>query len=216
MSMITHDTYQRYLAALLEGRRVVCASIVEGLIKDGITMRSLYADLFHVSMYEIGTLWEQNRISVATEHLCTAITESLLGIVYPQVFSATRVGRSAVISCVANEYHQLGGKMVADIMEMHGWDTVFFGANTPLPGLLEAVQARRPDVVGLSFSVYYNLGALLDTVETLSNCIPGLPIWVGGQGFSVASHAFIHSLENVHYIPSLEVLEKELEAMSSP
>jgi methanogenic corrinoid protein MtbC1 len=212
--MITKAIYDRYLSALLEGNRAACAIIVESLVRDGIKMRTLYVDMFHTSMYQIGRLWEQNKISVATEHMCTAITESLLGIAYPQIFSVKRVGKSAVVSCVANEHHQLGAKMVADIMELHGWDTMFVGANTPLPSLLDTLARKRPDVVGLSFSVYFNLSSLLDTVEAIKNNHPRIPIWVGGQGFSLANKRFLDSLEHVHYIPSLEILERELEAMS--
>lgn len=38
----------------------------------------MYQDLVQRSLYEVGELWERGHVSVATEHLATAITESLL------------------------------------------------------------------------------------------------------------------------------------------
>ena len=66
-----------------------------------------------------------------TEHLATAISESLLNLTYPRLFAQPRNGKSAVVTCVSNEYHQIGGKMVADIFELNGWRGHFLGANMP-------------------------------------------------------------------------------------
>ena len=93
-----------------------------------------YNNLFQKSLYRVGELWESNRISVAKEHLATAITEGLLNLVYPKLFEPEqyRKGRTILISCTANEFHQIGGKMVADVCELNGWDSHFLGANTPV------------------------------------------------------------------------------------
>ena len=43
-----------------------------GLIPD------IYRDVFQDALYEIGTLWETNQISVAEEHMGTAITQYVM------------------------------------------------------------------------------------------------------------------------------------------
>ncbi len=95
-------------------------------------LKSLYMDLFQRSLYAVGELWELNKISVAREHLATAITESLLNLVYPRLFENTPTGKKVVVSCAANELHQIGGKIVADFFELNGWESHFLGANTPV------------------------------------------------------------------------------------
>ena len=109
----TDDAYARYLEALLIGDRRRCREQFETWLAAGTPVRTIYQDLVQRSLYEVGALWEQGRVSVATEHLATAITESLLNLVYPWLFSQPHLGRSAVVTCAANEYHQIGGKMVA-------------------------------------------------------------------------------------------------------
>ncbi|MCA1785919.1 MAG: cobalamin-dependent protein, partial [Desulfobacteraceae bacterium] len=162
--MITETLYQQYLALLLDGNRRECARIVQQLLDRDIDIQTLYNDLFQKSMYEVGRLWEFNRISVAKEHLVTAITEGLLNLVYPRLFEKVFVDsqneKKVVISCAANEFHQVGGKMVADIFELNGWDSQFLGANTPVDHMLAHIQDEKPDLVGLSVSVYFNMPAL--------------------------------------------------------
>jgi hypothetical protein len=51
-----------------------------------VQVKSLYKDLFQKSLYRVGEVWEFNRISVAREHLATAITEGFLNLIYPMLF----------------------------------------------------------------------------------------------------------------------------------
>ncbi len=154
---IENELYQTYLASLLTGDKKACLNIVTTLLEDKIEIRQLYTDLFQKSMYRVGELWERNEISVAREHLATMITENMLSVTYPHLFTGLQSAKKAIISCTANEYHQLGGKMVADIFELHGWDAHFLGANTPVEELLKFIDEIQPDLIGLSLAVYFNI-----------------------------------------------------------
>ncbi len=65
--MIDEKLYRNYFQALLAGRRAQCRDIAQTLIDKQIAIKMLYSDLFQRSMYEIGELWENNRITVANE-----------------------------------------------------------------------------------------------------------------------------------------------------
>jgi methanogenic corrinoid protein MtbC1 len=206
--------YAHYLEALLAGDRHRCRELFEGLLDGGVDLRTLYQDLVQRSLYEVGTLWERGRASVATEHLATAITESLLNLVYPRLFSQPRIGKSAVVSCSANEHHQIGGKIVADTFELNGWRGYFLGANTPPADLLDLIREKRPDVVALSLTVYFNLEALLQTAAAVRAAFPAVPILVGGQAFRHGGRERAEQIERVHYLPSLAELESWMRTQS--
>ena len=208
--MITEALYQKYLALLLDGNRRACAKLVQQLLEEDIDIKTLYADLFQKSMYEVGRLWEFNRISVAKEHLVTAITEGLLNLVYPRLFEKasgdSRNEKKVVISCAANEFHQVGGKMVADIFELNGWDSQFLGANTPLDQMLAHIQDEKPDLVGLSVSVYFNMPALKSGLEAIRGNFLHLDVMVGGQAFNWGGTEIIKQYSGTAYVPSLDRL----------
>ncbi len=210
------EIYPDYLHALLAGDQDQCRRMVRTLIENGIPVHTLYTDYFQRSLYQVGELWEGNRISVADEHLATAITESLMPETYPVLFGADHIGRSAVVSCVANEYHQIGGKMVADTFEMHGWNSYFLGANTPVADLLALVAAKKPDVVALSLTVFFGLGHLLDAISALGEAFPALPVWVGGQAFRWGAHEQVSALPNAALLGSLAELETRIAAWEAP
>ena len=47
----------------------------------------------------MGRLWETNRITVAVEHLATAITEGILNELFEQIISGKRYSKKVAVAC---------------------------------------------------------------------------------------------------------------------
>ena len=178
------DLYTTYLDGLLSGNRAVCNSVIEELLQTDTPILDIYVHIFQRSMYDVGRKWEDGTISVAVEHMATAITERLLAAVYPRLFQADHVGRSAVVTCAPTELHQIGARMVADAFELYGWDGYFLGARTPEDDLISMVNDRKPDIVALSASLPKSMTVVVPLLHRLRDRFPDQDIIVGGQGFS--------------------------------
>ena len=209
---LTEHEYSEYLKALLAGDRARCTAIAQGLLDRGVDARDLYLYLFQRALYEVGSLWEEHKVSVAVEHLATAITERLLTLAHSQIFSGPRRQRSVLIACAPGEHHQLGGRMVADLFEMHGWQGDFLGASLPASDLVDMITARKPDMVGLSVSLDCNLPAMLAAVDEITSSHPDLPILVGGQAFRDGASESLKPYPNVTWVSSIEQLERTISA----
>ncbi|MFW6245548.1 MAG: cobalamin B12-binding domain-containing protein [Fibrobacterota bacterium] len=205
---ISQEMYDRYFSYLLKGDRKECMKIVSELFERGIEVRELYTDLFQTSLYQIGKLWEQNKISVAREHMATAITENAMLLAYPHLFGREDSKGKVIISCLVNEFHQVGAKMIADILELNGWSTRFLGANTPLRDLLSLIDEDGPDAVGLSMSIYSHMPRLAEVIDTLVARYPRLPILVGGQAFRFGGTEMLERYDTVTFLSDIPSLEK--------
>jgi MerR family transcriptional regulator, light-induced transcriptional regulator len=200
-------TYRRYLDGLLTNNLQECRECFEQWLAATPDLRSVYDDLVRRSLYEVGTLWEQGKISVATEHMATAISESLLNLTYPRLFAQPRNGKSALVTCVANEYHQIGGRMVADVFELHGWRGYFLGANTPLEDLNAMISQKNPDVVAFSLATVLNLNRLLSAIDAVRETFSDLPILLGGQAMQWLQPKQVEILPGVKALKNLTELE---------
>lgn len=212
-AQITESIYSSYMDQLRQGNRNGCRSLVEDLIKDDYDIHSIYLDLFQAALYEIGCLWESNQISVAVEHLASAITDELLNLLYPIIFNEEHIGKSAIITCIPNELHQIGARIVTDIFELNGWDGYFLGANTPVNDLLQMVDEKKPDILGLSMSLYMSTPYLEQSLTTLNTEFPGLPTIVGGQGFRWGGQELLIKFPNVQFVDSIISLEKMIQSL---
>jgi len=208
--MITEKLYQDYQKKLLSGNRIACIQIVKQLLEGGIQMKVLYNQLFQRSLYDVGYLWETNKVSVALEHLCTSITESLINLAYPYLFSTEHSGKKAVVICTPGEHHQVGARMVADYFELHGWDGYFLGINSPDNELFKFIEDNNPDVLAISMSVFFNLNLLLDLVVKIRNRFQDLKIIIGGQGFNWGGENSFTNFDNVFLLRTLDDMDDKI------
>lgn len=166
--MTADEVRARYLDAILGGSRREAFGVIELARAEGMEIRALYMDVLQPAMREIGRLWQENRITVADEHLATAITQAAMARVYADLFRAQpEPGLLLVAACADQERHELGLRMICDVLEMEGWDTVFLGASVPVEDLVRMVRARRPQVVALSASTAPQVARVRDAIRAI-------------------------------------------------
>ena len=51
---------------------------------------------------------------------------------YPLIFGQKRRGKRVLVACVGSELHEIGARMVADLFEYQGWDSIYLGAAVPV------------------------------------------------------------------------------------
>lgn len=207
---LTEATYLEYFDALLNGNRDKCADIVDKLLKDKVELIDLYEKLFQRSMYRIGKLWDQNKITVAEEHIATYITDTLVDVVCSKLHKAQKKNKTLVITCIEKEFHCIGAKIIVDYFEFLGWDVFMLGANTPVNELLNVIKDKKPDLIGISNSFYLNIIRLLKFIEAIQEKFPQQKIIVGGQALSEGKDDLLKKYNNVKYIGSLKEIDSYL------
>lgn len=167
-----------YLRAQLVGDRREAVRI---LVEDG---RGLKTETLHgviqAAQDEIGRLWQLNLVSIAQEHMATAISQLALSAIYERAVFASRIGKKVVVACVQGELHDLPARLAADALDLAGFDVRFAGANVPHDDLQSLIRDERPDLIGLSVTMSFHMPALRDAV---SRCrvTTDRPIVVGGH-----------------------------------
>lgn len=214
MSISLTTQSRQLLVYLLSGNRKEASGICKSYHLKANSIRSLYDDLIKPALYEVGRLWEQNQITVATEHMATAITEGILNEFYPEIIPEEYNGKKVVLTCVTNEEHQVGIKMVADIFELHGWESYFLGVGAPTSELIKFIKEHNPTYVAISLSVYFNHKTLNEMINELQTCFPAIQILIGGQAFSHHKIVNHYKGKGILHFESLTSLEKHLQTIN--
>jgi MerR family transcriptional regulator, light-induced transcriptional regulator len=181
-------TVQVFVSALLAAQRKAAVTIALDALERAGSIVDLYVDLFQAALHEIGRRWQRNEISVADEHMATAIVQYVLAQVYERLPIPPPTKGRMLVAGVAGELHQLGANIVADVLESHGWDVRFLGTNVPTSGVLSAIEQHRPDVLGLSLTMPTNVPQFRETVASVrARFRDACPkIVVGGRAFGLA------------------------------
>ena len=176
---------ERYLQAQLAGdrREAVRLVLAEGLQR-GLSVAQVQSGVIQAAQREIGRLWQQNRISIAQEHMATAISQVAMSRLFEEATPAPKLGLRVIVACVEGEMHEFPSRLVSDFLELAGFDVHYLGANVPTDDLMAMLRAGRPDVLALSVTMSFNVASLANTVDRVREEFPELPIMAGGHALS--------------------------------
>jgi methanogenic corrinoid protein MtbC1 len=145
---------------LLEGNYPAGVKMMRDFCRDATSLAGFYEDVLQPSLYEVGRMWETGKINAADEHLATAVAERMIATAYVTMSGRSAGGNargSTVIATTPDEPHGVGVRMVADLLELKGWDVHFLGVNVPISDIVDLVRRVEPTFVGLSLVMPYNL-----------------------------------------------------------
>ena len=174
-----------YLELLIGAKRKEALDLVNGALDRGMLLEDLYLRVLQPAMREVGRLWQLNEISVAQEHYVSAATQLIVSQLYPRLLDGPRNGKVMIAGCVASNLHEIGLRFLCDIFELRGWDTHFYGANTPTRDLMSTIRGRRPDIVAIGATLASQLPPVASFIEEVRKepAMKKIPILVGGAAF---------------------------------
>lgn len=180
------DVLRDYLQAVRAGDRRAAFQAIDAAHDGGLDVGCIYLDVFQPALREVGRLWQENEITVADEHLATAITQAAMVRLYERAYDREEDGGPTLVAaCVDVERHEVGLRMLCDLLELRGWRTRYLGAAVPTDGLVAMVRAHPPDAVALSTSIAPHLPRLRAAIAAIRAALGDAapPILVGGRPF---------------------------------
>jgi len=186
--MIRERTLEYYLAALLQGDRKACRTVIEGTLQSGTPANSVYVDVIWPIMVEIERLLRADRITPTQEHLATRINRTLVDQLQNKLPRRPIKNKKTVICCAPDELQELGAQMMTDLFESDGWEVRFLGGGLTNDDILAFINEYAPDILliyGTAPKQAPDVRQLIDTIRTI-NAWPDMRIMVSGGVFNRA------------------------------
>ena len=173
------DPFQQ---AVLASERHRAQQLFDAAMAQDTSLVSAEIHVIQPALYAIGREWQANRVTVAQEHLATAMAQFVMANAYGRATPAPDNGGRALLACPPGNHHEVGLRMLADALEMDGWSVQCLGANTPTAALAAQAEHFAPHLICLSASLPQHLRRLRETInmvrQQLGACCP--PIAIGG------------------------------------
>lgn len=177
--------YDELLSILLSGKKEQFYNLIKKDLKEFNNNIFLFIEkLINPLMYEIGQMWQLNKISVAKEHLSTSLIEEIINDFIQNSFVENSKKLVAITSTVGNELHNLGIKIVGKFIETYGYSVKNITSKISTKELINSIYDLKPSLVVLSVTLPANVATLQEIVKELKNddnLFNGLVV-VGGQG----------------------------------
>jgi len=205
---------ERYLDTLLEPNNLAARTLVkETLTKQSSAFR-VYKGI-ELAMHRIGKLWQINQISVADEHVATAITQECLIYCYEHILLNNKNnGRSVISFTVEEELHDVGMNMVNHLLEYHGFDVTYLGNNLPHRDTCSYLLKNKPEIIAISMALYTHFPQIQQMTQFIKN-EPELShskVLIGGYGFR-HNKELLNVIEYDYYAENIDELLHVLKSL---
>ncbi len=182
----------RLLGALLRGDREAAHDCMAEGIAAGLKVLDCYVGVIQPVMHKIGRLWESNTISVAQEHMATALVPSVMAFCRTHFRGKSTTRGTLALTGVEGELHEVGIQVVGDVAQADGWEIRYLGTNAPASEVVAYLQDRPADIVGIGVTMPANLGAARELVTAIrkDHLLRSTTLYVGGAAAQHLSSAW--------------------------
>jgi DNA-binding transcriptional MerR regulator/methylmalonyl-CoA mutase cobalamin-binding subunit len=164
-------------------------------------------------LIDIGLRWRAGRMTIAHEHLATAVVRQVLG--WIRETAETRgAGPTLVVATPPRQRHEGGGLLVAAAAAAEGWRVTYLGADLPVVEIAEAARRTGARAVALSLLHPDDDPALGGELRALREALPpGVAVLAGGS----AAPAYAAEIDAVggEIVPDLPAVRKALRSLAA-
>jgi methanogenic corrinoid protein MtbC1 len=130
---------------------------------------------------EIGLRWRDGRMSIAHEHLATAVVREVLGWIR-ETAETRAVASTLVVATPPGQLHEGGALLVAAAAAAEGWRVAYLGVDLPVQEIVDATRRTGARAVALSLLHPSDDAAMGGELRALREALPmGVTMLVGGS-----------------------------------
>jgi MerR family transcriptional regulator, light-induced transcriptional regulator len=156
---------------------------------------NLTLDVIGPTMNAIGEAWEQEQITVATEHLATNYLRHRL-LMWMVTGSSPMPGSPIVLACAPGEWHEGSLLMIGVLLRRKGWPVAYLGQNVPFH-----------DLAGYANEIHPRAVVLVAMCEKPAQELVGWPKWINQQAgrpiITFGGRAFVVQPELQGLVPGI-------------
>jgi len=172
---------ERALAAVRE----LDAGRVETVLRRALVVLGADAFVDDVAvpfLRRVGLAWEAGTLSVAHEHLSSAVMRRVLSIV-SEAAATSGAAHTIVVATPAGQAHELGAMLAAASATAAGWRVVYLGADLPAAEIAATAAETRAVAVAVSAVLPTDGAVLAGELSALRRELPpGVELIAGGEG----------------------------------
>lgn len=199
-----------FVDALLKPSMKKAISISKKHIKNNEDIKAFWERIIVPSMHEIGKKWAKNEITIGEEHIATSICQRVMVEHYEKILNNSDINRRKIIVTLSpNELHVLGARIVADLLELNGYDVHFLDTNSTYEELLNLIKNEKIKEIIISTTLTSNLNSTENLIYKLKLALNRkIKFLIGGQAYKGNSEI---KTKADFYIKDMDSLLKELE-----
>ena len=174
-------------------------NIYNDYTKSVYSLLDFYEKLLMPVLHRIGDQWENGEIDVATEHVCSNATITLIDLINQKninkkISKSYRDTKSIVLCTPEGELHSIGCKIIESLLLEKGYEVYNITSPLPTNSIESYLDNTNPGVVLISVTLEENINSAIRLVQEIRRSLQ-ISVIVGGNAIKSASKSQIQLLE---------------------
>ena len=150
------------------------------------TLASFYDNILKQVLYEIGSLWEQNKLDIATEHVCSNIANKIIFLINKlyKKNNEDKYKKLNIILCTPDgELHNIACNILESILLQKGYKVYNIPPSIPTESIIKYIKEINPSLIMISVTLADNIGSAKRLIKKINSEF-NIPILLGGQAIT--------------------------------
>jgi len=167
--------------------------------KSVYSLLDFYEKLLMPVLHRIGDQWENGEIDVATEHVCSNATITLIDLINQKninkkISKRYRDTKSIVLCTPEGELHSIGCKIIESLLLEKGYEVYNITSALPTNSIESYLNNINPSIVVISVTLKENINSAIRFIQEIRQSF-NIPIIIGGNAIKFVSKSQIELLE---------------------
>lgn len=174
-----------YLDYLLKGDSYKARNCILSLYEEGIEIENIYFNLLEKVMKEVGILWEKGIIDVWKEHFISEVTIDIMRELKFREKKKSNMSPTIIALNPGAEMHNIGLRMISDLLEIRGFHVIYLGSNVPIQSLIKAIEVEKPKFIMISVTLQHHIDSATYMISAIKDYfgVKSPKIFIGGFAF---------------------------------
>ncbi len=167
--------------------------------KSVYSLLDFYEKLLIPALYKIGDQWANGEIDVATEHVCSNATITLIDLINQKnsnkkISKSSSTARPIILCTPEGELHSIGCKIIESLLLEKGYQVYNITSPLPTNSIESYLYNIDPNIIIISVTLEENINSVIRFIREIRQYF-NMPIIVGGNAIKFVSKSQIESLE---------------------
>ena len=158
---------------------------VAGKYKEQASLAEFYDDILRPVLYDVGYLWQENKLDIGMEHVCSNTANKTIRKITGSIKSNDKM-ENIIICTPDGELHNIACNIIESLLFEKGFQVNNVSPSIPTDSMINYIDETKPFMILISVTLKDNIGSAVRLVKKISTII-SIPILVGGLAINQSS-----------------------------
>ncbi len=193
--LITEKTKKQVFENLKNGE-VEKILKVTARYKEQTSLAKFYDDVLKQVMYEVGTLWQHNKLELGTEHICSNTVNKAIHKI-TELYKQTNKTDGVVICTPDDELHNIACNIIESVLLEKGFSVFNISPSVPTDSVLKYIKDTNPSLILMSVTLLDNIISASRLAKNIGMHY-NIPILIGGLAINNSCERERKTMESVN------------------